>query len=39
MSCSIFSFIGEHPGWVTLWLVILWCIVGEFLEHKYGERF
>lgn len=20
-------------------LVILWCIIGEVLDHKYGERF
>jgi len=36
---EITAFASEHPGWITLWLVLVWFIVGEFLDREYGERF
>jgi len=31
--------IAAHPGWITLWLVLVWFIIGEYRDLKNGERY
>jgi len=39
MMHELLSWITAHPGWVTIWLILVWFIVGECLDYKRGERF
>jgi len=38
MTCSVLSFMSEHPIWITLWLVLIWFSVGEYLDYRRGGQ-